>query len=354
MKILHIGPMGRWSTTAARVRGLQALGHDVTSIDTLAYVEKGPALLRKIERHLLIGMGMRPLNRAVTEVALAMHPDLIWVDQGLHLWPRTVAALRLSGALLVHYTSDYLSFHGYAFRHYLAAAALYDAHLTTNPLNEPLLEQRGARNVMLWESFAFDPDLHRPLEQSQTSDEPGCDAIFVGHWEPTTERYVAALLENGVDVRVWGPHWESARARSVRSRLGGAIHREPIYGQDYVRALSRAKLCLGIVSTWNHNQSTMRTFEIPAVGGFFLAQRTDQHRSCYQEGEEAEFFADEKELVAKATYYLAHDDERRAIGRAGHQRCITSGYRHQDRLAHALDMLQPLFGTMASSEAGSI
>jgi len=76
----------------------------------------------------------------------------------------------------------------------------------------------------------------------------------------------------------------------------------------------------------NYNQTAARSYEIPACGTFLLAMRTPQHLESYVEGREAEFFETPDELVRKARFYLDHDAERRAIARAGHERCVGDQY----------------------------
>jgi spore maturation protein CgeB len=141
---------------------------------------------------------------------------------------------------------------------------------------------------------------------------------------------VIALRQAGISVKVWGPGWKRAKGLDDRYVIG------PIFGEEYGKALAAAEICLCFLSKWNKNRSASRTFEIPAVGGFMLAERTADHLSYFQEGKEADFFSSPAELVEKARYYLRHEDERVAIARAGHERCLRSGYSHQDRMQEIL------------------
>lgn len=335
MRILYTGPFGEGSLTEARRKALIALGHGVTGLDVLPYLNSVPGFLRKAQVHSLIGPGVRAYNRDIVKLAGDSAPEMIYVDNGAYLWPGTVAALRATGARMVHYTSEYFGFRRYWYRHFLKAVHLYDAHVLTFPPSRSFLEERGARKILFTE-FGYDPDLHRPPRLSP--EEKGryqADAVFVGHWEPATEAMIRTLREHGVDAKVWGPGWRRARSLTGRRAI------RPIYGEGYVKVLAAAKICLSFLNKWCNNvYSGSRSFEIPAVGSFLLAERTEQHRSYYTEGEEAEFFGPPEEMVEKAKYYLSHDGEREAVARAGHERCLRSGYTHQDRMRR---LLQDLF-----------
>lgn len=332
MKILYCGPLRRWSLTEERFLALKALGHEVEAVDESQFLERGPYVLQKLQRHLLAGPGPAGYNREVVCRARDMRPDLVWIDQGGQIRSETAAALRATGARLLHHTTDYLGHNAYWFRHYLAAIAEYDVHVVTNELNVGILRERGARHVIV-DEFAYAPDRHRPPVLS--SDDRrlfGARAIFIGHWEPASERLVLALQRAGIDVRVHGPGWWRARALDAFRRL------QPLHGVDYVKALASARLCLCFLSKRNRNQSAVRTFEIPAIGGFLLAERTADHRRYFDEGREAEYFDSTDELIDKARFYLQHDYARDAIAEAGHRRCVTSPYAWTDRCSRVLQL----------------
>ncbi len=70
-------------------------------------------------------------------------------------------------------------------------------------------------------------------------------------------------------------------------------------------------------------QIKARTFEIPAAGGFLLTGDADNLRDYYVDGKEIVIFKNKKDLAEKCRYYLAHEDERQKIAKAGFERTIT-------------------------------
>jgi spore maturation protein CgeB len=87
--------------------------------------------------------------------------------------------------------------------------------------------------------------------------------------------------------------------------------------------------------------------EIPACGGFMLAERTAEHLELFDEGLEAEFFASDDELIDKCRRYLGDEDARGAIARRGHERCIASGYSNAGRLRQAFGVILGSTGLVA-------
>lgn len=151
------------------------------------------------------------------------------------------------------------------------------------------------------------------------------DAVFIGHVERDLRiPYVRGLLRAGIPLRLFGsPTWNQVLPPALRKTLPPT---RPLWGDDYSRVLSSAKICLAFHSGANRDRCSYRVFEIPACGGFLLAQRSDTMQDLYKEGVEAEYFESPRELEEKTEFYLRNDRARQQIAQAGHQRCLRSGY----------------------------
>jgi len=333
MRILYTGPFDRGSVTRAKLEALTQLGYDIVPIDQNPYLQCVPKFLRKAQLHALIGPGIVQYNRALLDLVYRSKPNLVYVDQGSYLWPETMARLGGSGAHLVHYTSEHIGnrMYQYWYRHFWPGLRYYDAHIVTNKLSRNLLEERGAKNIVMSE-FGYDAAVHRPPILSEAERRSfAADLLFIGHWEPTTARMIAALRRASHSVKVWGKGWWRAWNLSDRSSI------MPIPHEDYAKAIAAAKIGLCFLSKWMRNESCGRTFEIPAIGTFLLAERTAEQLSYFADGKEAAFFSSAQELIDKAKHFLAHDEERRIIARAGHERCGKSGYTYKDRIKHDIE-----------------
>jgi spore maturation protein CgeB len=139
----------------------------------------------------------------------------------------------------------------------------------------------------------------------------------------------------GTPVDIFGTRWKRTKLYPKWKKL---LH-PPVATDTYRETLWRAQIALGFVSSSNLDEFTLRSFEIPASGTFFLAERTPTHQQLYVEGREAEFFNGIEECRDKIAYYLQHDEQRRKIAQAGRRRCLESGYGNERRLQQALEQV---------------
>ncbi len=327
-RIGYVGTLDPGGTCYARLEALRGVEPHVEALDTDAFLRRGSRVARWLGHLPVVGAGPRRLNAAVLRFAREARLDFLWIDKGDWVEPGTLRALRAAGVRLVHHVTDALWPQPLRLRltrrRLAGTATLYDCHLTSNGADFRRLEEAMPGRVLLTQlgyderRFHARPEVDRAAAARWTN-----DAVFVGHWEPRTERGLAALVRAGVRVKIFGRAW-LARARR-NPELAGCVA-DGLSDRDYERALKHALVGLCFVSEWNYNETAGRSYEIPASGTFLLAPRTREHQRDYREGEEAEFFGGEAELVAKVRRYLNDDERRRAVARRGWRRCTTSGY----------------------------
>jgi spore maturation protein CgeB len=117
---------------------------------------------------------------------------------------------------------------------------------------------------------------------------------------------------------------------------------ESTYGESYIKTINGMDIALHFLRHGNRDEQDSRTFEIPACGVFMLAEKSDTHLSLFEDGNEAVFFNTKEQLLEKVKYFLEHEDERKAIARAGLARCLQSGYSHERRLSQVLHTIEVL------------
>lgn len=320
-RVLVAAPLWPGSTAVPRTNGLRALGLEVTTLDTSDWWGGVPGLLCSLAVRVYCTASVRAMNQSLLRAAAENHPDVLWIDKGFWVYPWTLKAARRHARFLVHHTQDdAFGKLEYAWL-YRLGIGLYDLHLTTNRFNVmELPDKYGVRVVRA--GMGYDQDFHVPQPVVVPD---AAKIVFIGHWEPHSEEYVRALRRAGFEVEVWGQNWRKARHPEFRSA-------RPLFGSGYLSTIAGAAIALCFLSRNNRNESTMRSFEIPAMAAFMLAERTREHEYIYGDGVGAAFFSNTGELLEKARYYLDHEEERRTIAATGHARCMALGLSWQDHM----------------------
>lgn len=350
MKILFLGEIGPGQTSLMRLRALERLGHEVCGVHTIEPWLETSWVQRQAQRRLGRGSVVREINRRVLGAARSFRPQLVWAEKQEYLSRETIEALRALGARLVHFTPDpYFSLDWKRTRAMDAAIGAFDVLVYCKAYERSAYEALG--KPLVYMPLGYCDEVHRPLH----SDDPRwrCDAGFLGGWEPRREHMLHAVAAAGTGLKIRGGAWDfvhdgrwTLRRQIVLRQLAGEdrfrIRRDPVlaaahqggevYGDDYARALTGARIGLGFLRKVCDDQHTTRTFEIPACGSMLIADRTDEHQGFFAEGEEAEFFASQDELVDKVTFYAGNEPARAAIAAAGLRRCEAGRYAYIHRL----------------------
>lgn len=81
-----------------------------------------------------------------------------------------------------------------------------------------------------------------------------------------------------------------------------------------------------------------RVYMITGSGGFMLHPRLEGLKEEFKDKENIAFYHDMDSLFEKIDYYLAHEDERKEIQKAGHELCTTK-YTYSDRVKKILEII---------------
>ena len=83
----------------------------------------------------------------------------------------------------------------------------------------------------------------------------------------------------------------------------------------------------------------LRAFDILGSGGFLLSNYQEDFLEYFTPGEDFVCYESESDLLQKLDYYLAHEDERRAIAGNGHAK-VAAAHTYRDRVRQMLDLLR--------------
>lgn len=196
----------------------------------------------------------------------------------------------------------------------------YDLICTVNIPDYKNIKKICGGDALFFDKRA-DFELHKPLNLHRKRFK--FDVLFIGSYERERYESLLFLANNGIKLDIYGSMWDKCKGKIHKNMH---VHYKALVGNDYVLALSNAKISLGFLRKINNDTQTSRTFEIPACGGFMLMERTQDHLRLFREGEEAEFFDNNKELLSKVLFYLENDDARELIAANGRKRVVDSKY----------------------------
>lgn len=343
MNILYLGTLGRDGTSAQRFRILGEMGHNVAGLESGSLCFHSRSRLLKVffnRTHRIVDW--RRINHAVLELFESQGFDLLWADKVLTLRASTLLRIKemQPSVQLISYSPDDMLNPRNQSKHYLECIPHFDRHGTTKSYNVDELKKLGAKEVRFVQN-AFDPSTHRPVDLSRDEKERyAADLSFVGHYERERWEMLQALADAGLNVVVRGPGWPN--------RSGGCLRVETKWfdAVEYAKIVAASKINLCFLRRENRDLQTQRSVEIPACGGFMLAERTAEHRALFVEDKEAVFFEGFQELESKCRQFLQDEASRSRIARSGYRRALESDYSYHAQLNRILDgNWNPAFST---------
>jgi spore maturation protein CgeB len=230
-------------------------------------------------------------------------------------------------------------------------APAYDYCLVPEKFRLDAYRRVGAKPIYCQE--AANPKIYKPYNIPQSF-----DVTFVGQRYGDRPAYIRALLDAGIDVRVWGPSWKASgpvqrlkklttvdgwrkAMRKVVRKMDELSSEESnvdipreicghaLSDEDLIKMYSRSKISLGFSSCGETHEAgqrilqvRLRDFEAPMSGAFYMVEYMEELEEFYQIGKEIVCYHDKDDLADKAQYYLKHDVERERIRLAGYQRAV--------------------------------
>lgn len=315
----------------ALAQAFRRLGHRVLDIDEEDYVPwRWQSASSKVLRRLFSYVWIEDYNQAVLSLAASAAYDFVIAFKGNFLKPETVRRLREFGKPIYNFYPD-TTFQNYG-PNIPNAIRYYDCVFTTKSYHgQRETGQFGIRDLE-HVRHGFDPEVHRPMMLSaEQRKHYECDVSFVGCWSAENEERLLHILKQsrGLTVRVFGPGWNYSSSE-FKQRIGSNL-RSGAFGDELAIVYCASKVNLGLLRRAAGNaaifdQTTARTFQIPATKSFMLHEDTAEVRSFFRAGEEVMLFKSNDELVDKINVALRDAELRTTICRQGYERCMAEPY----------------------------
>lgn len=343
MRILIVGPkwVGAW--TESMGRAASALGQ--TPLLFHYQSDALGTLVSRTNRRLspfmgrMLSLAVRQakqvrdawMNQRLIATAHRFQPDAIIVLKGDTLTLETLVALRSLNTPLVSWWVDD------PFR-YPAVVQNFDLYDVINVFDRECLTNLKARG---YKHVEYLPCAYDPFTFYRQSLDPimypslACTVGFVATYHLTRAELLNQL--QGLDVGLWGAGWEGTpelAAFPVNTWRARRISAEMV-----AKVYNIACICPNV----HHPQTrvgglNMRTFEIPAAGGFEIVDNVPGLEESFEIGREIIAYSSLAHFRELADYYLSHPAERAAIAERGRARVLRD-HTYEQRLRTILKTL---------------
>lgn len=292
-------------------RALRGTASEVSFFDDRDFILPG-----RLHKGPLARLDLSLLNRRLRSALERERPDVMLECGGERVEPASVEFARRIGVKTVLWTID-------AVKDFpdprLNNAAAYDYVFCGGTEMLHYLQGRQLRRPAQWLPFGCDPELHAPAPTGNGAAQ-GAQAVFVGSLHRDLYPRRLALLEEAAAacrLGLWGPGADKLLPPLKNCVRGGETTPEQwrkIYSDAPIT------LCLHYQDPAGKlvcNQASPRVFEALACGAFVLCDSQPDVMTLFEDGKHMAFFSSPGGLREKIAYYLAHEEERKAIAGAG-------------------------------------
>ena len=221
----------------------------------------------------------------------------------------------------------------------------------------------------LWWPMASNPKYFKPVDVPRN-----IQASFVGANYALRSRYIAHLLENGIDAHAYGPGWVSGSLthwrsfvkrylflwqvissinpqkqsaasakladhdyrRCLSARFPANMH-SPVSDDELIALYSRSHISLGFLEVYDRHDPSrsvtrhlhLREFEAPMSGALYCTGYMDELAEMFETDKEVLVYRNQHELLDKIRFYLAHPYQSEMIRQAGRKRALAEHTYHE-------------------------
>lgn len=201
----------------------------------------------------------------------------------------------------------------------------------TENLHHPIYKKWVAEHHMEWDFFytfdsavsfgkylpmGVDPkDYHVDLLTDYDRTKFECDVCFVGAAYPERVDLLTSVANMGVRLKIFG--WHDWRKTPLSKYYHG-----PLRISEMAKAYHCARVAINSNLQPAMGSVNLKTFEIPASGGFELCDDQRDLHDLFDINKEIAVYRSKDDMMEKIRYYLDHDQERAMIAHAGHERVL--------------------------------
>lgn len=310
MRVLIVGSGTRWGMERGTQRALVRDGHTTRLFD-----DKRSSKL----------FGRRLTQRRALAAARAFKPDFVILGKCLGLDAATVEGM-IAGKPSVmwhHDAPSYRNINRPEVAHVAAIGKLASIFFVSGFVEE--WKKLGLPAKFL--PSCADKELGPTKSQKRFVS----DVAFIGSGTDRSRAGFLVKVAQRFDLKVWGPGWQEWRKQLHWSG-------SPVYGPDFARVCSSAKIVLGInplSARGGTNYTSERTWMVIQAGGLYLGQATDGMTELLREGDHCAWYKDLEQCLERCAYYLANPATRERVRLQG-QHFVDEHHTYDQRIHNIL------------------
>ena len=260
MKILIAGHWSWYQYEESFSIALKELGYEVIQFNTSNYF-KGK--FGKIQQKLpFIGPALIKINYDLIKIIKKEKPKIFLSWACTHILPYTFKKINNSGILTVTYNNDdpfayklnnHSPWNHYFYWHwYLKNLRVSQKNFFYRSINIVEAKKYGANHADILKPYFIQWKDYPIHLNNQEIEKLTCDLVFIGHYEPDNRvNYLRCLVQSNLKVKLYGgKYWTKEVLGNMFENFHPIL---PVYGSDYTKALSGAKICLVFLSKINRD-----------------------------------------------------------------------------------------------------
>lgn len=311
----------------------ESLGHQTDMFDWSNYLfPSNGKIINRIKNRILFTQVAKRINRDILDKINNCQYDLLLVLRGDHLFRETIIEAKRRIPLIANLNTDDFFNPLNSTKYMYECFTLYDYIFSPREhLREEYLK-KGAKSFEIF-NWYYSPSLPNP-PVATIPEEYRYEITFVGSWSKRRENIISAL--EGLDVNVFGWGWNKKAQKTFLSK----IKCQPsISMREMIGVFSSSKININIFTAENRDRTNPRNFDIPAVAGFQLSERSDEILEFFEEDHEIVCYENNDQLRAKCDFYLKNEQQRQEIAINGYNKLINSNYSIVDTAKQILNIV---------------
>jgi len=338
-ELLMVGTRAHYGVAGCMCDELRERGQEVGFLEL--YPNWSKSTVHRVLARLLPGVTPQVI-RANRHIARAIADDavrFVIVTNGRELHPAAISEARQSlerrGGGIACFLCDDPFNPVHRCESWLQALAEYTLVVSTKRQVIPDLVAAGCRRVQ-YARFGYHPPIHRPVNPKALGFLK-CDIGFAGNADADRLPILRGLAEGTSDLsfNLYGHGWSA-------DPVLRAITQPQVVGLHYSAAMLAATVCPCLVRRANRDGHVMRSIELPAVGAFMLAERTEEHQEMFDEGVHCDYWGSVEELIDKSRWYSSNPRHAAYIAHAGHAHVVAAPNTYADRALEVVQMLRSM------------